>query len=173
VKGYWFWQSAGVVLGLVLIVGLTTVVAREWRSTMSVSDGRTVSIEYTLKLEDQSVVESNVGGEPLTYTQGTHHIIPGLENALAGMKVGENKEVTIAPEEGYGHVNEDAFKEVGKDQIPPDAMKVGTMLQGRDPNGSSFAVRISEIKDETVVLDFNHPLAGKTLVFDVKVLDIH
>jgi FKBP-type peptidyl-prolyl cis-trans isomerase SlyD len=174
-KRFWLWQFAGAVLALSLIVGLTPVVAkgsRKGNDTMSVSDGKTVSIEYTLKLEDQSVVESNVGAEPLTYTQGTHHIIPGLENALAGMKVGENKEVTIAPDEAYGHVNDAAFKEVGKDQIPPDAMKVGTMLQGQDPNGSTFTVRISEIKDESVVLDFNHPLAGKTLVFDVKVLNI-
>lgn len=174
-KRFWFWQSGSAALALILIVSLTSVVvggSPEGENTMSVTDGKTVSIEYTLKLDDQSVVESNVGAEPLTYTQGSHHIIPGLEKALAGMKVGENKQVTIDPENAYGPLNQEAFKEVGKDQIPPDALKVGTPLQGQDPSGNAFTVTVNEIKDETVVLDFNHPLAGKTLVFDVKVLNI-
>lgn len=138
----------------------------------SVVDGKQVSIEYTLKLEDKTVVDSNVGSEPMKYIQGSQQIIPALEKALEGMKIGESRQVTLAPEEGYGEVNKEAFMEVEKEQVPTDALKVGTELQGQDNTGHTFTARVAEIKDETVVLDFNHPLAGKTLHFDVKVLDI-
>ena len=139
---------------------------------MSVSEGRQVSIEYTLKLEDQSVVDSNVGGAPLTYVQGAHQIIPGLEKSLSGLKVGDKKEVTVIPEEGYGIVDTKALLEVNKEQLPPDSIKIGSNLQGRDNNGNVLSARVTEIKDNTVVLDFNHPLAGKTLYFEVRVLNI-
>lgn len=137
----------------------------------TVSDGKAVSIEYTLKLDDGSVVDTNVGNEPLTYTQGSSQIIPGLEEGLEGMKVGETRQVTVEPEDGYGEVNEEAFQEVDKGMIP-EGVEVGTRLQGRDRTGRPVVVTVTEIKDETVVLDYNHPLAGKTLHFDVKVTDI-
>ena len=76
---------------------------------MTVSGGKEISIEYTLKLEDQSVVDSNVGGVPLVYVQGSHQIIPGLEKAMEGMKTGENKQITVKPEEGYGKVEVEAL----------------------------------------------------------------
>ncbi len=139
---------------------------------MSVSKGSQVSIEYTLKLEDRTVVDSNVGGAPLTYVHGSHQIIPGLEESLTGMKVGDSKEVIVKPEDGYGNVNTGALLEVNKDQLPPDSMIVGSNIQGRDKNGNAISARVSEVRDKTVVLDFNHPLAGKTLYFDVKVLNI-
>ncbi|RMH08178.1 MAG: peptidylprolyl isomerase [Nitrospirae bacterium] len=139
---------------------------------MTIAAGQDVSIEYTLKLDNDQVIDSNVGGEPLTYTHGAKQIIPGLEEALEGMAVGETKHVTIAPEDGYGPVNPNAFQEVPKELIPPEALQVGTQLQGRDASGRIVHPRIAEIKENTVVLDFNHPLAGKTLHFDVKVLDI-
>jgi FKBP-type peptidyl-prolyl cis-trans isomerase SlyD len=138
----------------------------------TVADGKAVSIEYTLRLEDKSVVDTNVGKEPFTYVQGSRQIIPGLEKALAGMKVGESKKVTVKPEEGYGEVNKEAFQEVKKELVPQEDLKVGAELQGRDSVGRVIRARVSEIKDDTVVLDLNHPLAGKTLYFDVKVLDI-
>ncbi len=144
----------------------------EGEKVMTVSPDKEVSIEYTLKLDDQTVVDSNVGADPLTYIHGSHHIIPGLEKALEGMKIGDRKEVTVKPEEGYGPVDKNAFIEVRKEQISPDAMKIGNQLQGRDQDGKVFTARIAEIKEATVLLDFNHPLAGKTLYFDVKVLNI-
>ena len=76
---------------------------------MTVSGGKEISIEYTLKLEDQSVVDSNVGGAPLVYVQGSNQIIPGLETAMEGMKTGENKQITVKPEEGYGKVEVEAL----------------------------------------------------------------
>jgi FKBP-type peptidyl-prolyl cis-trans isomerase SlyD len=88
------------------------------------------------------------------------------------MKMGDSKQVTIKPEEGYGRVNDEAFVEAKKEQVPQDALRVDAQLEGRDASGRTFQARVAEIRDETVVLDFNHPLAGKTLFFEVKILDI-
>ncbi|MHC4321517.1 MAG: FKBP-type peptidyl-prolyl cis-trans isomerase, partial [Planctomycetota bacterium] len=136
------------------------------------STGKQVSIEYTLTLEDETVVDSNVGAEPLTFIQGSHNIIPGLENSLDGMKIGDSKQVTVKPEDAYGPVNKDAVSEVEKDQIPQESLKVGTVLQGQNPDGRVIIARVVEIKEDTVLLDYNHPLAGKTLNFDVKILAV-
>ena len=139
---------------------------------MTVSNGKEVTLEYTLKLDDQSVVDSNVGGEPLKITQGSHQLIPGVEKQLEGMAVGEKKQFTVAPTEGYGDIDSSAFQEVDKKMVPPDSQKVGAKLQGKTADGRTVFPRISEVKNDTVVLDFNHPLAGKTLHFDVQVLDV-
>ncbi|MCC7202504.1 MAG: peptidylprolyl isomerase [Nitrospirae bacterium] len=139
---------------------------------MSVSEGSQVSIEYTLRLDDKTVIDSNVGGAPLTYVHGSHQIIPGLEKSLTGMKVGDKKEVRVKPEDGYGPVDNNALLEVNKEQVPSESIVKGSNLQGRDNNGNIFTARVTEVKDKTVVLDFNHPLAGKTLYFEVKVLNI-
>ncbi len=139
---------------------------------MVVKEGKQVSIEYTLSIDDGDEVDSNVGADPLTYIQGDQQIVPGLEEALEGMEIGENKEVTIRPEKGFGERSEESFKEVEKSQIPEEARKVGVQLQGEDADGNVVNVRVAEVKDETVVMDLNHPLAGKTLHFKVKILDI-
>ncbi len=141
-------------------------------SPMTVSNGKQVTLEYTMKLDDQSVVDSNVGGEPLKVTQGSHQIIPGVEKALEGMAAGEKKKVTLAPAEAYGTVDPKAFQEVDKKMVPAEAQKVGIQLEGKTADGKTVYPRISEVKNDTIVLDFNHPLAGKTLHFDVKVLDV-
>lgn len=139
---------------------------------MTVSNGKQVTLEYTLKLDDQSVVDSNVGGEPLKVTQGSHQLIPGVEKQLEGMAVGEKKKFAVAPAEGYGTVDPKAFQEVDKKMVPTDARKVGMQLEGKTADGKKVYPRISEVKPSTIVLDFNHPLAGKTLHFDVQVLDV-
>ena len=145
---------------------------QEGGSPMTVTDGKTISMEYTLTLDNKEVLDTNVGEAPLKFTQGSHEIIPGLETALEGMKTGESKQVTVAPEQGYGEVNPQAIQEVPIDQIPPDARKVGAQLQGKDGQGRMVTPKVKEVKEQVVVLDFNHPLAGKTLFFDVKILDI-
>jgi FKBP-type peptidyl-prolyl cis-trans isomerase SlyD len=137
-----------------------------------VENGSLVSLEYTLTGEDGKVIDSNKGKEPLKYTQGQNQIVPGLEKQMAGMKVGGEKKVKVKPEDGYGTVNKDAFQEFPKEKIPPDGLKVGATLMAKGPQGEAIPVRVHEIKEKTVVLDLNHPLAGKTLTFDVKVLDI-
>jgi FKBP-type peptidyl-prolyl cis-trans isomerase SlyD len=163
--------SAGVLAALLAMT--PTLAASQTADTKrTVTEGKNVSLEYTLTLDDKSVVESNVGKQPLTYTHGTQQIIPGLEKALEGLAVGDTKEVTVAPADGYGEKDPEALQEVQKKLIPPDALVVGARLQGKAPDGHMVYPRVAEIKDDTVVLDFNHPLAGKTLHFDVKILDI-
>ncbi len=137
-----------------------------------IKDGSMVSLEYTLSDENGKVIESNKGKDPLIYKQGQHQIIPGLEKSLAGMKVNDQKKVRVKPEEAYGPVDPKRFQEVPKEKLPPEALKVGTMLMAKSPQGQGLPVKVQEIKEKTVVLDLNHPLAGKTLTFDVKVLDV-
>lgn len=139
---------------------------------MTVSNGKHVTLEYTMKLDDQSVIDSNVGGEPLKVTQGKHELVPGLEKAIEGMTAGEKKTVTVPPPEAYGTVDPKAFQEVDKNMVPAGSRKVGTQLEGTTTDGRKVFPRISEVKNETIVLDFNHPLAGKTLYVDVKVLAV-
>ena len=146
--------------------------SKKGEKEMTISLGNQVSIEYTLRLEDKQVIDTNVGSKPLTYVHGSHQIVPGLEKGLEGLKIGDSKQVTVKPEEGYGIVDQEGFREVEKEEIPKEALKVGAQLQGRYASGKRFSVRVAEIKDKTVVLDLNHPLAGKTLHFEVKVLDI-
>ncbi len=137
-----------------------------------VTDGKQVSLEFTLSLEDKTQVQSNVGKEPLVYTHGARQIVPGLEKNLAGAKVGDTKHVEVTPEEGYGPVDPQRTQEVEVDKIPEGARKVGSKLTGRSPNGQMMFAEVKEIKDKMVILDMNHPLAGKKLIFDVKVLKI-
>ena len=137
-----------------------------------IKDGSVVSLQYTLSGEDGKLIESNKGKDPLKYTHGQSQIIPGLEKELAGMKVGGEKKVKVKPEDGYGPVVKDAFREFPKEKIPPDGLKVGSILTARGPQGQAVPVRVHEIKEKTVVLDMNHPMAGKTLLFDIKILDI-
>ncbi len=146
--------------------------SQKGEKAMTVSSGTRVSIEYTLRLEDKAVIDTNVGSEPLTYVQGSDQIVPGLQKGLEGMRIGESKQVTIKPEEGYGAVNPKDFIEVKKEQVPQDALTVGAQLEGRDDSGRPFYARVVEVKNQTVVLDLNHPLTGKTLFFEVKILDI-
>jgi FKBP-type peptidyl-prolyl cis-trans isomerase SlyD len=137
-----------------------------------VEDGRTISIEYTLKLADGTVADTSEGREPLSYEQGGQQILPALEHELAGMRVGEEKNVTVTPEEGYGLVDENLMQEVPSDQIPKEAHHEGAQLMTQDPQGNQRVVKVHEVKEETIVVDLNHPLAGETLYFDVKVVGI-
>ena len=137
-----------------------------------VKDGAVVSLQYSLSEEDGKLIESNKGKDPLKYTHGSKQIVPGLEKELAGMKIGGEKRVKVKPEDAYGAVNSKAFQEVPKEQIPANGLKVGATLAAKGPHGQEIPVRIHEIKEKTVVLDLNHPMAGKTLLFDIKILDI-
>lgn len=139
--------------------------------TSTVSKGKVVSLEYTVKLDDNEVVDTNVGKDPLTYTQGTNQIIRGVETAVEGMMVGQAKHVIVTPTEGYGSHDLTAVHEVPKRNVPEN-IKVGMQLHGKDTAGKVVLPTVKEIREDTVLLDFNHPLAGKTLFFDVKVLDV-
>lgn len=139
----------------------------------TIKNGDTVSVNYTGKLEDGSVFDTSLqeGREPLTATLGQNQLIPGFENGLIGMSVGETKTVEIEPENAYGQHNPMLTQEVGKEQVPAD-VKVGDMLQGMSQNGP-INVKIAEIKESTVVIDMNHPLAGQKLIFDLEVISIN
>lgn len=137
-----------------------------------VEPGAAVSFDYTLTDDSGKVVDTSKGKEPMQYVHGKGQIIPGLEKELAGMSVGAEKKVTVKPEDAYGQVDPAAFTEVPKEKLPPDALKVGTMLLAQGPQGQGVPVRVHEVKEKTVVMDFNHPLAGKTLSFDVKITGI-
>jgi FKBP-type peptidyl-prolyl cis-trans isomerase SlyD len=139
--------------------------------TATVSNGNVIALEYTLKLDDNEVIETNVGKAPLTYTQGANQIIRGIETAVEGMTLGEAKQVIVSPADGYGIRDLTALYELPKQKVPED-ITVGMRLRGTDPNGRVVQPVVKEIKDHTVLLDFNHPLAGKTLFCEVKVVDV-
>ncbi|HEY6085265.1 MAG TPA: peptidylprolyl isomerase [Nitrospira sp.] len=162
---------APAVIGCVLANGVVSADEPKG-SSQAVKDGAQVSLEYTLTLEDKTVVESNVGKEPMTYRQGAHEIVPGLERSLEGLVKGEKKHIVVKPADGYGELDAKAIQEVKKSLIPEAARKVGAQLEAKGPDGDSMFPRVTEVKEDTVVLDFNHPLAGKTLVFDVTILDV-
>jgi FKBP-type peptidyl-prolyl cis-trans isomerase SlyD len=160
-------------LAIVAALLLSTRLIGETAETEAqIREGSQVSLEYTLSDEAGTVIESNKGKQPMSYIHGKSQIIRGLEKELSGMKVGEEKKIQVKPEDGYGPVNPDAFQEVPKDKLPPEALKVGTMLMAQGPQGQGIPVRVHEIKDTTVIMDFNHPMAGKTLSFDVKISEI-
>ncbi len=137
-----------------------------------VASGKKVSIEYTLVLDDGTRADSNVGGEPLVYEQGASQILPALETALLGLAVDDSKKVTISPKDGYGDVDPAAVREVPLEEIPEAARKVDAVLMGVSANGNQMPVRVQKVGEKTATLDLNHPLAGRTLTFDVKVLKI-
>jgi FKBP-type peptidyl-prolyl cis-trans isomerase SlyD len=170
--GVKIWALVAIVALLEISTPTLLKAAQSDKGEKVVKDGSVVSLQYTLTGEDGKPIESNKGKEPLKYTQGQHQIVPGLEREIAGMKVGGEKHVKVKPEDGYGPVNPSAFQEVPKERVPPEGLKVGTILAAKGPQGQVIPVRIHQVKDKTVVVDMNHPMAGKTLVFDVKVLDI-
>jgi FKBP-type peptidyl-prolyl cis-trans isomerase SlyD len=150
----------------------SALAAEKAKDERIVKDGLLISLDYTLKSPEGKVLETSKGREPLRYIHGQKMMVPGLEKELTGMKVGGEKHVTVKPEDGYGKVNPKAVKEIPKEKIPPNALKVGAMLAAREPDGSMVPMTVKQIKEKTVVMDMNHPMAGKTLVFDVKIVDI-
>ena len=142
------------------------------KSASNIQEGSIVSIEYTLTDDDGKVIDTNVGKEPLTYIQGAGQIVGGLEKEMHGLKTGERKKVRVKPEDGYGMPNRDAFQEMPRETIPAEAQKPGATLMAKAPDGRTMPIRVHEVKEKTVIVDLNHPLAGKTLVFDVTIKDI-
>lgn len=138
----------------------------------TVEDGARVSIEYTVRLEDGTQAQSNVGQAPLEYTQGRAEMLPSLEAALTGLRVDERRTVTLTPQQGYGEVDQALVVEVDPEQIPAESRQPDAMIWGVDTAGRRKPVRVREVLPDRIVLDFNHPLAGHTLTFDVRVVGI-
>jgi FKBP-type peptidyl-prolyl cis-trans isomerase SlyD len=137
-----------------------------------VTDGQVVSMEYTLRV-DGKMVDTSEGSEPLEYLHGAANIIPGLEREMEGMAVGESKTVVISAAEGYGEMDEEAFLEVPASEFPKDMpLKPGLEMELTGPEGQPMYARVESMEGETVTLNMNHPLAGKELHFDVKVVNL-
>ena len=162
-------RSLGTLVALVVVLAAAPAGAQP---NAAIEKGSSVKIEYTLKDDKGTVLDSNTGKEALAFTQGAQQIIPGLDKALLGMKAGETKKVTVKPEDAYGPVDPKAEAEVAKDVLPQGAAVVGTRLLARGQDGQPRPVTVKVVKDTTVLLDLNHPLAGQTLFFDVKVVSV-
>ena len=138
-----------------------------------VKAGDTVRIHYTGTLNDGTVFDSSQGRDPLEFTVGSGEIIPGLDNALPGMSVGEEKSVAVPADDAYGQPDPNGRQEVPRDQIPEDIpLDPGTALQMQMPDGRAVPVTVAEVTEEAVVLDANHPLAGKDLNFEIEMVEI-
>ena len=133
---------------------------------MAIETNQIVSIEYEVRDGDK-VVDSNVGGAPLVFMFGKGQIIPGLEKGIENIAIGEKADVLVKPADAYGEYNEEATQEVPKDQFAGIDLEVGMTLYGQGEDGSTVQVTVKEIKEDAVVIDFNHPLAGKDLMFTV------
>lgn len=138
-----------------------------------VKSGDTVRIHYKGTLADGAVFDSSEGREPLEFTVGAGQIISGLDKALPGMNEGDAKSVTVPAAEAYGPVDPAAKHSVPREKIPADIpLEIGTQLQVQTSSGQVMPVKVEEVGDETVVLDANHPLAGKDLTFDIEVISV-
>ncbi|SNS97298.1 FKBP-type peptidyl-prolyl cis-trans isomerase [Antarctobacter heliothermus] len=138
-----------------------------------VKSGDTVRIHYTGTLTDGTKFDSSEGRDPLEFTVGEGQIIPGLEQAIPGMAVGDKKTVAVPAENAYGDTNPDARQDVPRAEIPDDIpLDLGTQLQVQAPDGQVLPVTVVAVTEEVVTLDANHPLAGKDLTFDIELVEI-
>lgn len=139
---------------------------------MVVENGKKVTFHYTLTV-DEKVIQTSEGQQPMSYTHGSGQIIPGLASEIEGMNEGEEKRVMVSAQDGYGEVSPDAFKEFPKSSLPEGMVpKKDLMLQLNTPDGQKVPARISEVKEDSIIMDLNHPLAGKDLQFDIKVVSV-
>lgn len=142
-------------------------------SAKTAGPGCVVQIRFTGKLKDGSVFDGSGAGNPFELRIGDNSVIPGLEKAVLGMRPGERKSVRIEPEDAYGMVDERLTAEVPRSRFPDDIQPViGQYLQVRKPNGEIVNVTVVEVHEKAVVLDANHPLAGKTLYFDLELIEV-
>ena len=137
------------------------------------SNGNTVKIHYTGRFEDGTVFDTSADRDPLEFTVGSGQVIPGMDNAVSGMKVGDNQTVSIPPEEAYGSHDERLVQEVPKKMLPEDMTpEVGMQLQSQTPDGQTMQLVVTEVADETITVDANHPLAGRVLEFDIELVAV-
>jgi FKBP-type peptidyl-prolyl cis-trans isomerase SlyD len=138
---------------------------------MAIEANQIVSLEYEVRDGDK-VVDSNVGGAPLVFMFGKGQIIPGLENGIVNMTIGEKGDVLVKAADAYGEYNQEAQQEVPKDQFAGIDLEVGMSLYGQGEDGGTVQVIVKEIGEENVLIDFNHPLAGKDLMFSVTINNV-
>lgn len=138
-----------------------------------VKSGDKVQIHYTGKLDDGTTFDTSSGRDPLEFEVGSGQVIAGFDKAVEGMAEGDNKTVKIEPEEAYGERHEQLVQEVPKTALPEEIdPEVGMALQSRSPDGQVTQLTVTEIKDESITVDANHPLAGQPLNFDIELVKI-
>ena len=138
-----------------------------------VKNGDTVKVHYTGKLTDGEVFDSSTGGDPLEFVVGGGNIIQGFDTAVVGMTVGDRKTIEIPPEKGYGERDDKLVAEIDRSQVPDNVeLQVGAAMQVKHANGQVMNVTVANLTDAHVTLDANHPLAGKTLTFDIELVEI-
>ena len=136
-----------------------------------IQNGSKVKIEYTLFV-DGEVFDSSKGGEPLEYVHGSGQIIPGLERTLEGLKPGDQQKTHVGPDDAYGAIHPQAIMQVPRDQIPEGTVETGMILSARNAEGQNMQGVVIEVSEDAVTVDFNHPLAGKELYFEVTIMDV-
>lgn len=135
--------------------------------------GDKVKVHYTGKFEDGQVFDSSVNGDPLEFTIGEGQVIPGFENAVVGMDIGDTKTTNIPSDEAYGPRRDEMVLSVKPEQFPPDITPtIGEQLQVRMQDGTPVIVTVAEVAEDKVLLDANHPMAGRDLVFDLELIGI-
>ena len=140
---------------------------------MTVEQGDEVTVEYTGKLGDGTVFDTSEDREPLTFTLGEEHVIPGFEDAVRGLEPGESTTTTIPPEEAYGHRTDERVFTVERAGLPEEIdPQEGDRLEVQDRSGQSFPATVTEVGEDTVTLDANHPLAGEELTFDIELVSV-
>lgn len=140
---------------------------------MQIAKDKVVLINYTLKNDAGEVIDSSEGSDPLAYLHGAENIIPGLEKALEGKGTGDSLSVTVPPADAYGEFDEGKIQEVPKEMFEEAGeVSVGAQYHAADPDGGYITITVTEVTDDTVKIDANHPLAGENLSFDVTVMEI-
>lgn len=158
--------SIGAVLVISLIFGCS-------EAPKVAETGDIVKVHYTGKLEDSTVFDSSVGGDPIEFTVGGSMVIPGFDNGVIGMKVGDTRSINIAPSDGYGFPRDELIMVMPKEQFPPNLeFEVGKEVTLRSPDGRPFTFTVLDLMADSVKIDANHPLAGKTLIFEVEMMEI-
>lgn len=138
-----------------------------------VKDGDTVTIHYTGKLDDGTIFDTSADNDPLEFVVGSHEVIPGMEDAVVGMEPGDEKTITIASNEAYGPYHEEMVVVVDRNEFPEEmAIEVDQQLSVVLEDDQSIVVTVTEITDDKVTLDANHPLAGEDLTFDIQLVEI-
>ena len=140
---------------------------------MPIKKGDKVKVDYTGTLEDGTIFDTSEGKQPLEFEAGSGQLIKGFDNGVIGMEKGEEKEIKIEKDEAYGDLNPELLKKIPRDKLPPEQEpKPGMMLAMATPDGKQIPAKITEVDDKEITIDLNHPLAGKTLIFKIKVVDI-
>jgi peptidylprolyl isomerase len=139
-----------------------------------VKQGDTVTLHYVGTLDDGTVFDTSEGGQPLRFTVGSGQVISGFDEGVRGMQVGETREIVITPDEAYGEYHEDLVGVIPREAFPPNVTPVvGLTFELQLQSGETLPVRVIDVKGDEVTLDANHPLAGETLHFKIRLVSIN